>query len=561
MKRKIIYFLFLLIAVSSLKSETVRKYSEFTLAKGDTLHANLIVYNNDAIIEGYLDGDLSVYLGDIKINEGKVEGRTKCFGGRVYKDGELYEKDSNYLISVDRYIPLMDEDSDEEIDFDDEATDVDIDIDVDLDENDLKEFRKSGRKNWKISLKSRRSHDGKYYTDLNDVRIDDPFEIGNDSQNALAFRKFHYNKDLVPKALFDYSKVGGVYAGLSGLFDNVISYNDTDKFDSYVFVRGGYFFENEEWEYHSAEVLSFYNHIFSIGADQYRSSATPDMWKLDHRLNSLGAVLLREDLYNYHMREGLGANASFFLQWGSENSSMNSFNIRGGYRSDKITAFDGNDVNWSLFGGNKKFSRNYAVEEGNLNFLTYDAEYKIGIDAINTNFGLAANYEKTVDCNDYNYKAFTGESFLELKLFDVLTFKNMSRFVSVSTEAPSFKMFSIGGTGTLPGYNYNEFSGNRGYLSRTEVSAPLRDLFSNIVFLFDIGDTWYYDSDKLFAGFEDRSIDDIKSSFGVGFKISDDFIVSLHRRLDTSDDPYQIQFSLITDFSLFNYRSFGIIID
>ncbi|PID29793.1 MAG: hypothetical protein CR982_02020 [Candidatus Cloacimonadota bacterium] len=547
----------LLLGFSTLLSSSLSKFSEFHISKDDTIKANVNVYNSNAIIDGYLDGNLNVFMGNIQIGKnGYVNGEKRAYSGKVYYCNEVLEHDSYYLTSgIKKLFPIFGKDNEESESEENQTY---------IANNGFTVKRKSVRGSDNIEFGRKGIYQNNLY-----FNIPDNILIFEESNNSIDFKRFHYNKNLTPKAMFDYNKVGGLYLGLSTIYDNLIKSPNKKIFKSYAYLRGGYFFQMSDWEYHLSEVFSFYNGIFSLSSDQYRSLATPDMWKIDHRLNTGAAFLIHDDFYNYHNCEGVGVTASIFFELGNRSSYEHSINLKTSFRSDKIRGIDGNNTNWSLFGGDKKFSKNIAVEDGNIDYMEYGFEYKANIDPVNTELGVALkledviyakSYEKSIiSSEDYKYRSLEGELFLKTDIFNVLRFKNRLRFGSVTPNAPSFKTFAIGGVGTLPAYSMNEFSGNRGFVNRFEFSGDMRGVLGHLIFIFDFGDAWEYNSDKLLAGFEDIKIEDLKSSAGVGIGLGDSFLFSIHRRTDTSHDAYRFQLSMKSDLSNFNFLQFNIL--
>ncbi|MCK4979008.1 MAG: hypothetical protein KAS62_01365, partial [Candidatus Delongbacteria bacterium] len=134
----------------------------------------------------------------------------------------------------------------------------------------------------------------------------------------------------------------------------------------------------------------------------------------------------------------------------------------------------------------------------------------------------------------------------------ILTFSNKLRMESCSYldptdphTTPNFKYTTLGGNGTLPGYKFNEFSGNRALLNRSIISFETIEL-TNINAIFDFGEAYEFNpnssKENLFDGLNKFSTNSLKSSFGIGLSFGENFMFSIHKRLDTNEDPYQLQF-------------------
>ena len=91
---------------------------------------------------------------------------------------------------------------------------------------------------------------------------------------------------------------------------------------------------------------------------------------------------------------------------------------------------------------------------------------------------------------------------------------------------PLFNRFFLGGVGSLRGYDYKEFSGNRYML-----------LNSDYIWRFyrsELGAGLFFDAGK--AGYDEQFNDnDIKTDVGICLLVSDEFRLDLAQRLDDLD--------------------------
>lgn len=78
-----------------------------------------------------------------------------------------------------------------------------------------------------------------------------------------------------------------------------------------------------------------------------------------------------------------------------------------------------------------------------------------------------------------------------------------------SGELPTAGLYSLGGTGTLRGYDGNEFEGTEMFLGNVELRIPFQKAFSFVVF-YDVGNAWL-----------DEGIDfsDLHDSWGIGVRV------------------------------------------
>ena len=106
----------------------------------------------------------------------------------------------------------------------------------------------------------------------------------------------------------------------------------------------------------------------------------------------------------------------------------------------------------------------------------------------------------------------------------------------------------MGGMGTLPGYRLNEFVGNRGFYDRFVIGFTGLEL-TQFRAILDMGEAYITDPDKgVMENIGDFGIASMKTSFGLGMTIGDNYMFSIHKRLDSNKDPYQFQFSYIYNY-------------
>ena len=496
MKNIVILFLIL---TGLLAAETVSKFKDFELSEADTLNADVKVYNGNAVIDGFLDGNLDVYSGNINIGEtGKVTGYVKAYAGKVFRSEELDDEASFFV--VDELKSLI--------------------LGRDKDERSVS-----------ISMGMKGP--------------EDPFSLSNDEQ-----RGFFFHNSLIRKDFISYSKVEGLYLGLNADFNLL----DTKYADFKMNASGGYAFRMEKWQYYFDQKLSLFDEKLILGGAQYKSVASEDQRKLPSSLNAASAFFLHQDLYNYYMAEGYGlfAGSLYKIEHGDDSHE---FGIKGGVYSEDIDCLR-NRTQWALFFNKRDFIPNFDADDGKLVELTATARYTGKLKSINTFIDTYYTHEQTLDQYDQEFSFTKGlfSIFIESRVKNMFVFSNLFRLESVSPfdmtadrTTPNFKYVTMGGTGTLPGYKLNEFTGNRGFYDRLIIGFTAFDL-SEVRAILDMGEAYNYDSEKITEGIGKFGFSTMKTSFGLGLTIGDNYLISAHKRLDSGKNPYQFQFSYIYNY-------------
>ncbi|MDA3886620.1 MAG: hypothetical protein PF638_13590 [Candidatus Delongbacteria bacterium] len=515
---KINTIILILISMTFLRSETVRKFSDFRLEENDSLKADVKVFRGNAIIYGTLEGNLDVYSGDIKIlNSGKITGTCKAYAGKVYKDHDVDESSSYYVVNELKNLVLGDDNF-----FGGKDKDKHGEIEIVIGGESLSK---------------------KIHSDNNEKQ------------------SFYFHNTAIKKEFFSYSSVEGAYLGLGGDVNLVNSkYADFNFYGSV-----GYGFKSKEWQYYTDEKLSFFNNIFSIGASQYSISASEDQWKISSSINTMSALFIHEDFYNYYLTEGFGFYTGAIYDLKTKKTETQ-FGLKLGYFEDNVSEMHRVN-NYALFTNEKDFRQvsfydGNLADEGTIKEMLYSGQVISKLSNLNTIADLSGTYERTLDNleQDFEFQKLSMSLFFETKFTNILTFSNRIRLEScsyldsdptVEKTTPNFKYTTLGGNGTLPGYKFNEFYGNRALLNRSIIGFETFDVL-DFRAIFDFGEAYEYDpnssKENLLDGIDKFSTTSLKSSFGLGMALDDKFLFSIHKRLDTNKDPYQLQLSVIYNY-------------
>ncbi|MBN2858351.1 MAG: hypothetical protein JXN63_08115 [Candidatus Delongbacteria bacterium] len=488
-----------LILTGLLAADTVSKFKDFTLEENDTLRSDVKVYNGNAEIKGFLDGSLEVYSGNIKIaGTGEVTGDVIAYAGKVFRSDELDDEASFFVVDELKSLILG---------------------------------KDKGDRSVSISMGMKGPGN--------------PFYLDNDDQ-----RGFFFHNSLIRKDFISYSKVEGLYLGLNADFKLL----DTKYIDFKMNASGGYAFRMEDWEYYFDQKFSFFDEKLILGGAQYKSVASEDQRKLPSSLNSTSAFFLHQDFYNYYMAEGYGLFAGSLYKI-EQGDNSHEFGLKAGVYSEDIDSLR-NRTQWALFFNGRDFTPNFDADDGKLVELTATARYVGKLKSFGTFIDTYYTHEQTLDQYEQEFSFTKGlfSIFVESRVKDMFVFSNLFRLESVSPfdmsanrTTPNFKYITMGGTGTLPGYKLNEFTGNRGFYDRFIIGFTAFDL-SEVRAILDMGEAYSYDSEKITEGIGKFGFSTMKTSFGLGLTIGDNYLISAHKRLDSNKNPYQFQFSYIYNY-------------
>lgn len=486
-----------IIFIGALSAETVSKFTDYTLAANDTLKADVKVFNGGANIEGYLEGNLEVYSGDIKIAAtGTVTGEVKAFAGKVFRNEQIDDEASYFVVDELKKLIL-------------------------------------GREDSESSLSLSMGIGGPDNTMTSD----------NGDQKS-----FFFHNSLIRKDFVSYSKVEGLYLGLN----SDIKLVNTEIADFNMNASGGYAFRMEEWEYYFDQKLSFFDEKLILGGAEYKSVASEDQRKLSSSLNAASAFFLHQDFYNYYMAEGFGLFAGSLYKF-KQSGNEHQFGVKAGVYSESIDSLK-NKTNWALFFNDRDFIKNIDADDGDMVELVASARYVGSLKDYNTFVDTYYTYEQTLDQyeQDFSFKKGLFSFFVENKVKEMFVFSNLFRLESVAASdkdriVPNFKYISMGGTGTLPGYKLNEFVGNRGFYDRFVIGFIGYDQ-AEFRAILDMGEAYFSSSDDIMKDSGKFGISSMKTSFGLGMTIGEKYMFSVHKRLDSNVNPYQFQLSYIYNY-------------
>jgi len=356
---------------------------------------------------------------------------------------------------------------------------------------------------------------------------------GTDFFTKRSHRFFREAKTGTFTGSFNYNRVDGATPTLRAGF------NDADSLLPSAWIEAGYAFASSRWRLELGIEQPLMRRLpLSVGGAYYRRLASEDDWLLNDDENVVFTLLVTEDFKDY--REGEGG--TFWTTF----KPLANVTFEGRYRYEETNWRRAHRNLWSLFGGDKKFPRNFHSVE--------DPYRSFGVDEIDTtaNGALSASldWDTRTESEPFLHSAWhaTGElewSHPDLSSdFDYRRYTiSLRRYQQVHRRAmvlvrlmyggsdgylPMYKRFFLGGLGSLHGYKHKELMGSKFWMANLEyrIEFPRTDLGASL--LYDVGQIA-----------NDHPLDsdiEVKHSLGVGFWIGDDVRINLAKRLDRSYD-------------------------
>ena len=308
------------------------------------------------------------------------------------------------------------------------------------------------------------------------------------------------------------------------------------KYGEYPTVELGaaYCFTLKRWEYdlkieHKLGNLwgpSFYGRM-------YRVAESSDRWLLPWGAeNSFAGLFLKEDFYDFYWMRGFSGGVGI---WYGDNLEFGAH-----YTGAKIETLK-KTAEKAIFGGKKKFRENWSTVlpdsaailgmEGNLKEFGLSASFDTRDDESEASSGILAlaSYAQTVDSDsgDFDYQKIDVEFKAYCPMTPDQTFFFRFRGGYSDDDLPLFRRYFIGGIGSLRGYEYKEFDGNRYILFNADYIWRFFDR--------NIGAGVFFDGGKAaFSGSEFESAS-LKTDAGIAFFIGDFLRLNLAQRLDDID--------------------------
>lgn len=288
------------------------------------------------------------------------------------------------------------------------------------------------------------------------VELDPVQQALHESASFPSFSTFP--GDNTPYQVLRYNRVDGVYIGPGSDKRAAL------RLDSSVLVHAGFGYA---WGTHYWQVFGGIDKRFGereyatvVGIEGHYSTDTHDAWKIPVWENTLHALFAREDYLNWFRRGGWSMRL--------EQRIAGNLALKAKAGQDRYEPLD-RTVSWALFGGDKVFRENVDFKEGVVNTVVVSLGYDRMPRFPRARSGAGVVVQAELGRRDYTYERYLAEAVVHRPLGPVFTLNTRLRLGSVTGHGPAPKLFAIGGTGTLPGFRLNEFSGNRMALWNSEL--------------------------------------------------------------------------------------------
>lgn len=333
----------------------------------------------------------------------------------------------------------------------------------------------------------------------------------------------------------EFNRVHGLQWGLA-----------SEEESRYIGLKGHwkvlYGFSSKIWNYQFGIEKTFFNkHKMTVGVDVHKITDTNDNELVSDVEHFIAEAILGESWRDFYQRKG------YELSYGQKLTRDTNFGLK--YRDDKYTSLEKTN-DWSLLdrsysdedwsdefrwtGGRKVYTRadnridededrkykaeNPPIEEGKIKSLI--AEYTI--DTRNSKYDPTNGWLNTFSA-EYAGHQLGGDSDFRLYKANIRRYNRLGgnqfftfriKAATTDTALPELhpRKFHLGGIGTLRGYRFKEFQGDKMLLFNAEYWVLTNwPLGLGLVFFLDSGYAWPYEINM--------DIDDLKTDVGVGFQL------------------------------------------
>ena len=357
------------------------------------------------------------------------------------------------------------------------------------------------------------------------------------SQSGLDFKDTFgtgaYNSPLVYNLypvlpVVHYNRVNGFTLGLQK--DRMKWHSGNWLFDiPGITWTGGasYAFGLDEWQYRIGLEKYFgrREHVM-MGAEFHDATTTDDHWRVGLNETTLTSLITSHDFLDYYNQDGFGLYAAF------RTDRFWEFSVS--YNDDDYESLQ-QQTEFSMFGKDKSFRPNPAVDSTNIQSLSFAASFnpkKLIVSKIFTlttdvlvELGDISSFD-----NEFEFNRYELESKLFFRIDRSTTLNIRVKAGSITGNAPQQRLYELGGIGTLRTRGFKEFRGNNQMLlANTELQFGQPDWTDNgwidlsslyLSLFVDSGWTQFEDSQlkrtNPLKGFRKFNLDDLKNDFGVG---------------------------------------------
>lgn len=352
---------------------------------------------------------------------------------------------------------------------------------------------------------------------------------------------------------FRYNRVDGLYLGIRK--ERLQQGQDDLLGIKNMRVHGqlGYAMGSGTWQY--AAGLEKYlgeKQRFSLGTEYFRTTATQDMWRAGMTENTLAALSGSMDYFDYYHAEGLAVYSRFRI--------TSALELGVSYQDQVFTSAE-RTRNYGLFGRDQYFRENPGIDRSTdrIEEESINLSLSFNIEGPFIQHGTAVRFETSdipAAANAFVFSKWIAENKLAFALdqSSILRWRVMAG--GITGDAPGFKQFALGGTGSLRAAGHKSLNGNSMLLSNLEIEFGQSKRVGNLnypdlkhtrlmVFL-DSGWTGFYNNRTLVSTLNSLTgnfrAEDLQHSagFGVGFGFLR-FEISRPLRNSTGDTTFRVR--------------------
>jgi len=334
-------------------------------------------------------------------------------------------------------------------------------------------------------------------------------------------RPLKSNKDLTVR----FNRVESLFIGAD------LSASTVFRLQGTAYLSGGYSLGTEKWQYTlGAEKSWFRTYRSAIGANVHDVVDTPDRWKVDDEEAS-GLAICGFELRDYFRRWGTE------VYWTQRLGDVGAFKVS--YVQDEYESVS-KDTDWSLFNRRHTKRPNPEVGEGRMKSLkaSWTVRPRFGKEgggccllpgSGSCCLSSGGAYEEWLLGDqdgggwllwvegeiageefggDFEFRRVEADVRRPLRLTPDQILRLRVRAGTSEGALPVQKRFELGGIGTLPGYGYKEFKGDRMVLANVEYRFGGED--AAFVPFLGAGRVW--------GSEEETKFEDFKSNAGVAFE-------------------------------------------
>jgi hypothetical protein len=266
--------------------------------------------------------------------------------------------------------------------------------------------------------------------------------------------------------IFRYNRVEGLFLGAGS--EKRYYWDDQRSYSLYGSV--GYGFKSHHWRGNLGLSRQFAfddGQLVEIEAEGHSLTDTKDDWLIGVHENTAAAILIHEDYRDYFRRDGYGINIGYATQ-----RDYITGQLKVGYLADEYKSME-NQTEWSLFGGNKQFRPNPAIDDGKMRSILTTAGFSTATTTIYGPEGWSMLATAEIADKDLGGLFTFNRYVVDIRRYQPLgRYDNLNIRVRVGSSEgalPLQKTFEIGGLGTVQGYPFKGEMGNRMILMNAEL--------------------------------------------------------------------------------------------